>query len=497
METLKISSNQAGGFMMKGKLRGFLGTAVLLAFAGCAGGPQSGRPGDPIPDSKGNLIVQNQSGVELAFYVDKAYKKTAKSGARLTINVDYAEAAGTIVELECFYLEKIGDVSAYPNDQSAKYYSFAKVVRPLGSPEPVVPINIPALSSEDLSTGVGLNSVLVKFSYNDYPRVDSAVSVFTGSIINQNPIVRLQNGDTMFVPMKVGLNQINVEYVVSGKNTQRKAYPQNDNQRNDNRFLVYVPSDVTEGEHVVPRIDDIFNVNLVTSSPAARGTLRVRNDSSKVVNIRYASGAMSERPINGADSVVMKNRRRDFPINNGDYILRAVDAVGGGYTEIAEIEDLKIEPGMIYYWFIKDQSNTLDARVNTAVSQQIKNWFQTWMIESAAGTKISLRIASTAKEVQNSRRELGVTGRDGYLKLPDVDIENLIRGLTTDNAKRVILTLTAEKEGCESVSQSISAFGLLSAGTEFRPERFELTKIETPETAMKDGDFVIGDPKIQ
>jgi hypothetical protein len=474
--------------MMKGKLKVLLGAAILLAFAGCAGGPES-----RTSDSKGNLIVQNQSGVELAFYVDKAYKKTAKSGDRLTINVDYAEAAGTIVELECFYREKIGDVSAYPNDQSAKYYSFGKVVRPLGSPEPVVPINIPALSSEDLNTGAGLNSVLVKFSYNDYPRVDSAVSVFTGSTISQNPIVRLQNGDTMFVPMKVGLNQINVEYVVSGKNIQRKAYPQNENQRNDERFLVYVPADITEGEHMVPLISDIFNVSYVTSNPAARGTLRVRNDSSKVVNIRYAGGTMSERPISGADSVVMRNRRRDFPINNGDYILRAVDATGGGYTEIALIEDLIIEPGMIYYWFIKDQNSTLDTMVNTAVSQRIKNWFQTWTIESIAGTKINLRIASTAKEVQNSRRDLGLTGRDGYLKLPDVDIENLIHGLTTDNAKRVILTLTAEKEGYEPVSQSISAFGLLSAGTEFKPERFEMTKIET---SMENAEFVIGDPKI-
>jgi hypothetical protein len=480
--------------MMKGKLKVLLGTALLLAFAGCVGGPSSGGSESRTSDSKGNLIIQNQSGVELAFYVDKAYKKTAKSGDRLTINVDYAEAVGTIVELECFYREKIGDVSVYPNDNNAKYYSFGKVVRPLGSPEPVVPISIPALSSEDLNTGAGLNSVLVKFSYNDYPRVDSSVSVFTGSTMNQSAIVRLQNGQTMFVPMKVGLNQINVEYVVSGKVIQRKAYPQNENQRNDERFLVYVPSDVTEGEHVVPLISDIFNVRYDTSNPAARGTLRVRNDSSKVVNIRYASSGESERLISGADSVVMRNRRRDFPIKEGDYSLYGVDATGGGYTKIASVEDLKIGPGMVYYWFIKDQNSAMDTRVNTSVSQQIKNWFQTWTMESIAGANISLRIASTAKEVQNSIRNLGVTGRDGYLKLPDVDIENLIRGLTTDNAKRVILTLTAEKEGYEPVSQSISAFGLLSAGTEFRPERFELTKVDT---SLENADFKIGDPKIQ
>jgi hypothetical protein len=299
----------------------------------------------------------------------------------------------------------------------------------------------------------------------------------------------------MFAPMPVGLNQIAVEYVVSGKNIQRKSYPQNDRQRNDERFLVYVPSDVTETEHVVPLISDIFNVSYVSSNPAARGTLRVRNDSSKQVNIRVSSGTESERPINGQDSVVLLGRRRDFPLGAGDYILRAVDAVSGGYTEIAKLEDLVIEPGMIYYWFIKDQNSTLDTRINTAVSQEIKNWFQTWTIDaSPAGANISLRIVSTTNEVQNSRRDLGVTGRDGQLVLHDVDIENLIRGLSTDNAKRVILTITAEKEGYEPVSQSISAFGLLSAGTVFRPERFTLEKVDT---SIENADFIIGDPRIQ
>jgi hypothetical protein len=337
------------------------------------------------------------------------------------------------------------------------------------------------------------NSVPVRFSYHDYPRIESEVSVFIGSIL----IVRLQNGDSVRVRMPAGIHQITVEYVVfseSGKSIQRKVYPQNEKQREDMRFFVFVPSDMTEGEHNIAKISDIFNISIVSSNPAARGTLRVRNDSSKILDIYQQTAVTRERPINGNESWVVPQTRRDFSINNGNYILRAVDATGGGYTEIAFIEDLKIEPGMIYYWFIKDQNNTLGTRVNTAVSRQIKNWFQAWILESIAGTKISLRIASTAREVQNSRRELGVTGRDGQLALPDVDIENLIRGLTTDNAKRVILTIIAEKEGCEPSSQSISAFGLLSAGTEFRHEIFGLTKIETP---IENAGFVIGDPKIQ
>jgi hypothetical protein len=129
-----------------------------------------------------------------------------------------------------------------------------------------------------------------------------------------------------------------------------------------------------------------------------------------------------------------------------------------------------------------------------SVSQQIKNWFQTWTIDAAAGAGISLRITSTAREVQNvPRKDLGVTDRNGALRLPDVDIESLIRGLTTDNAKRVILTITAEKEDYESVSQSFSAFDLLTAGAEFKPDRFALTKIDT---SVENAEFVIGDPII-
>jgi hypothetical protein len=357
----------------------------------------------------------------------------------------------------------------------------------------VVPIYIRQLSAEELANNAGLNSVLVKFSYNDYPRVDSAVSVFTGSTVNQNPIVRLQNGETMFAPMPVGLTPIATEYVVGGKNIQRKAYPQNANQRNDERFLVYVQEGVTEAEHVVPLISDIFNVTYVSNNPAARGTLRVRNDSSQQINIRAASGTAPERPISGADSVVLRNRRRDFPIDSGAYIIRAVDALDGGYKEIASLEDISVEPGMVYYWFVRDANSTLDTRVNLAVSQQIKNWFQTWTIDSMADARVSLQVKSTTSEITNSRRELGITGRDGQLILRDLDIENLIRGLTTDNARRVALTVTVEKEGYDTASQSISAFSLLAAGTEFKPEYFTLTK---KETSMEDSELIIGEPRI-
>jgi hypothetical protein len=462
---------------------------VLGLAAGCGSSPESRNS-----DANGNLVVANQSGAELAIYVDKGYKKTAKSGERVSILIDHAEDVGTIVEVDVFYRDRLDNVETYPADNQARYFSFAKTVRPVGSLEKVNPIYIRQLTQEELAGNAGVGNVLVQFSYDDYPRVDSAVSVFTGSAMNQNPIVRLQNGDTMFVPMPVGLNQINIEYALSGSaGVQRKAYPQTQTQRNDERFQVYVASDAQEMGHVIPKISDIFNVSYASDSGVTRGTLRIRNDASQPITIRSAAGTASERNISGQDSIVMRNRRRDFLVDSGEYILRAVDANEGGYREIARIEDIRIEPGMIYYWFIKEQNSTIDTRVNMNVSQQIKDLFQTWTIDSAAGAGISLRIVSTDGGVRNSQVNLGTTDRNGQLILPSVDIENLIRGLTTDNARRVTLTISAEKEGYESASQSISAYTLLTTGQEFRPERFDLKRIPAP---AEDAEFSIGDPII-
>jgi hypothetical protein len=464
--------------------------AVMIGLAtGCGSSPES-----RTSDANGNLIVANQSGVELAIYVDKGYKKTAKSGERLGIVVDNVEAVGTIVEVDVFQRDRLDNVETYPANNEAMYYSFAKVVRPVGSPGKVNPIYIRQLTQEELAGNAGVGNVLVQFSYDDYPRVDGAVNVFKGSSENPITIVPLQNGEAMFAPMPVGLNQINIEYRLSGKNgIQRKAYPQTQTQRNDERFQVYIASDALEVSHVIPKISDIFNVSYASDSGVTKGTLRIRNDSSQPITIRSSTGTASERDISVGESVVLRNLRRDFLVDSGEYILRAVDANEGGYRELARIDGIRIEPGMIYYWFIKDQNSTIDTRVNMNVSQQIKDLFQTWTIDSAAESRISLRITSTDSGVRNSQVNLGTTDRNGQLILPSVDIENLIRGLTTDNARRVTLTISAEREGYESASQSISAYTLLTTGQEFRPERFDLKRIPSP---AEDAEFTIGDPII-
>jgi len=464
-----------------------LALAPALLYTTCAGGPGKGNS-----SSQGKFPVKNLSGIELAIFVNTEYKDTIKTGEQKEITVNNVEAMGTNVDVEVFFRDKMSNLKVYPSNADARYYSFTKTVRPLNHPDPVNPIQIPRLSELDIANNAGINTVLVKFSYNDYPRIDSTVSVFTGSTINQNPIIRLQNGDNpQEVPMRIGLNPISVEYAVSGKTIQRKSYPLNESQRNDDRFVVYVPGDATEVSKVIPMLSDIFKISYVQNNPAARGTLRVGNNSSKQINVLSQNATESERPISGADSVVLRDRRRDFLINPGNYFLRAVDALSGGYTEIARIEDINIEPGMVYYWYISDQGSTQNATVNMQVPQQIKNWFQTWIIDSIDGVKITLRITSTANEVQNSRRELGTTGKNGQLLLRDVDIENLIRGLTTNNARRVNLTILAEKDGYEPVSQSLSAYSLLTAGTTFRPERFNLEKINT---STENAEIVIGDP---
>jgi hypothetical protein len=469
-----------------------LGFITLLICTTCAGGAKDKR----ASDSAGNLKIDNQSGVELAVYVNKLYKKTAKTGELLSILVDNAEAAGSIVEVEFFYRNKLTDLASYPTNEDARYISFPKTVRPLGDPDPVIPIYIRALSSEDLSNNAGINSVLVKFSYNDFPRVISSVSVFTGSQAIQTPIVRLDNGQAKFAPMPVGYNSISLEYVIGGRTIQRKVYPETQTQRNDRRFAVYAPSGATETEHVIPLISDIYNVSFVSNNPATRGTLRVKNQSSSQVNIRIGGGTRAtEEPINGADSVVLNEwPRRDFLIPAGNYFLRAVNAAAGGvYTEIARIDDISVEPGMIYYWFIQDQSSSIGTGINLSVPQQINNWFQDWTINtSPAGAKIILRITSTTNDVNDTRRDMGVTDRNGQLVRRDIDIGDLIRGLSTNNAKKVTLTLIAEKDGYGSVSQSINAYNLLATGKDFRPDLFSLEKIDESANV----ELVIGEPKI-
>jgi hypothetical protein len=227
-------------------------------------------------DINGNLIVVNQSGFELAIYIDRGYKKTAQSGERLNILVDYAEDTGTVVVVDVFYRDRLNNVETYPTDNRALYFSFAKTVLPPGSPEKVYPIYIRQSGQEELAGNTGVGNVLVRFSYNDCPQVLSAATVFTGSSPNRNPIVMLQNGDTVSVSMPVGFNQISIEYALSGSSgVQRKTYPQTQTQRNDDRFLVYVASDALEVSYVIPKISDIFKISYALDSGVTRGTLQI------------------------------------------------------------------------------------------------------------------------------------------------------------------------------------------------------------------------------
>jgi len=319
---------------------------VALLCTTCAGGPGKGNSG-----SQGKFPVRNLSGIELAIFVNTEYKDTIETGKQKVITVDNVEAMGTNFDVEVFIRDKMSNPKVYPGNADARYFSFTKNVKPLNHPDQPNPLQIRRLSDLEIANNAGINTVLVTFKYDDYPEIDSTVSVFTGSTVNQNPIIRLQNGDNpQDVPIKPGeMTPISIEYAVSGKTIQKKAYPLNESQRDDERFILYVPGDVTEYVKVIPKISDIFKISRVQNNPAARGTLRVSNNSSKQINILSQTNTASERPISSTDSVVLRDRRRDFLINPGNYFLRAVDALGGGYTEIARIEDINVEPGMVYY----------------------------------------------------------------------------------------------------------------------------------------------------
>ena len=154
-----------------------LSIITLMLFCGtCAGGPGRGGTG-----TEGKIIVNNRSGVELAIFVNTEYKNTIRTGNTVTIPVYNVETVGTNVDVEVFFRDKISNTRTYPSSPEARYYSFTKTVRPLSHPDPVNPIVIPRLSELDIANNAGINTVLVRFSYNDFPRIDSTVSVFTGS----------------------------------------------------------------------------------------------------------------------------------------------------------------------------------------------------------------------------------------------------------------------------------------------------------------------------
>jgi len=452
------------------------------------------------PGTEGVVIINNESGLELAVFVRTLYGGIVETGRQITIPVDRIESVGTDVEIEVIERSKLRNLREYPGKDVQRYDYFVNVVRPLNNPTPVTPIQIRKRSSEELANNVTPEkSVLVRFSYHDWPQVRSTVSVFTGAVGSENPIIRLNNGDPdQLVPMPVGGTFVSVRYTIANRSgITNHVYPQygNINQMNDNKFFINVFPDHLEVEFNVPRLDRVFSVSREASSPATNGTLRVINNSSVQINIRSQTGTeAADRPIMGVgnNSLVTRENQRNFIVSPGRYNFRAA-MYGEETTSIARLENIGIEPGMIYTWYVSDQRSAWETRVNMDVPREIRNLFQSWIFETKPEeVNMFLRITSTANEVQNGRYSVGRTARNGQLNLPDRDIENIIRGLTTDNARRVLLTFEAEKEGYYSVSQAISAADLLNAGSIFRPQVFELERIQENPNA----DIIIGDPLI-
>ena len=463
---------------------------LLLIMAACSSGPSAGGSGgdDRNADPQANMIVHNESGEEIALYIDRAYKKTIPAGARFSINVEGTSASGTRISIHSYSRSKVRDLSVFPPEENANL-AITFVARPPSPAEQLTPIVIPYRTQEEIAQGI--DQVLVRFSYNDMPKLNSTIVIFTGSENVRKELVAMINGDSRLVPMSPGPQRFSVQYEVGGRSLQRKTYPETVDQfNNDRKFQFVVYADRPEQPFTIPMIHEVFQLSYVNVNPATVGTLRVKNETNQIISVLTAKDFGSDLPIAGNNSSVEPDRRRDFPINTGTYLLRAVDAFNER-NSIADVDGVLIEPGMIYYWYIRNRGNELNVGPNMAVSQRIKDYFQTWIIDSTAEAKINLKIASTSDEVRPNTYSLGITDRNGRLTLQTIDIESLIRGLTTDNARRVVLTLIYEKDGYLPASQSISAYSLLMVGAEFKPERLLLEREQTPDG---DAEFIIGEP---
>jgi hypothetical protein len=475
-------------------------------FTVCTGAPRAAGTDQPdlLHDPKGNLKGINKSGVYTALYVNKGFKGIIPPGDIFSYQVLHAESVGTIVDVDCFNAEKLEgrDLSLFPTE--GRMYGFPKTVRPPGSGEEVSLLELRPLTELEESGGAtGADYVLVKFSYNDMPRISSAVSVFTGSALSQKALVRLDNGDSRLVPMPVGLSGISLEYAVGGlAGIQRRAYPVNDRQRNDRKFLLNLSADVSEVEHIVPRISDVFSVSFTrTSGAGSAGSLVVMNGASLPVKVNASRGEGTEQLIENlalksvkGTSGLLINQRRQFQLSPGEYNFSALDALGG-YNEVSRVDEVKIEPGMVYYYTISEEGpGLIEEKINLNVAQAVKDYFQSWKIETnTPGSVLSLSIRSRDPAVQDVILPLGAADRNGRLNLKEVDLEDMVRGLTTENARRMTLTITADKTGFEPGSVSFTALTLLKAGKTFVPDRIYQEKARGP---SEDADLIIGEPLV-
>ena len=178
---------------------------------------QSGPRDDRTSDPKGNLVLFNEAGEEMAIFIANAYRKTIAPGVQLNIHVEHAEAIGTKIHIKVFQRSKVTNLGIVPPD-NLMYDNYLAAVYSLDSTRPVDRIAI-CLRTEEECTQNTIGSVLVKFHYQDMPLINSVVSIFRGSVVNPVSITTLKSGASILIPMPIGLNRISIRYdVASGGN---------------------------------------------------------------------------------------------------------------------------------------------------------------------------------------------------------------------------------------------------------------------------------------
>ena len=465
----------------------------VFAFSmSCGSMPGSGGD-DRRSEARGNLVLINQSGEELAIFVDNAYSKTISPGAQMNIHVAHASPNGTQIEVSLYQRNRITDLSVFPDSDA--YFQFPMAVYSLDSGRPDNTVTIRRRSDQEIQQFGNLGSSLVRFSYLDLPRVLSTVEIFIGSVTAGIDIAVLNNGGSITVPMPHDTHAIAMRYRVGPAGTpgSEGIFPtSSETWERSTRFIVFVGPTPSEILFTVPMVQEIFNIEY-DRGPLANGILRVMNNSGQNLNVQTTIG-INQPPTNIAGNIssVPVGERRDFSVTPGDHQLRATSIITN--QPIANIEpvDVNIFPGMIYYWQIGVRNAEFTNMPNLRVPQAIRDFFQTWMISSEpSNANISLRIHSAVPAVSGGTFNLGVTNNSGQLILRDRDIENLFEGLTTTNARNVILTFVAEREGYYTSYQTISAYSLLAAGSEFRLDQFRLERLPRPEDIT---DIRLGEP---
>jgi hypothetical protein len=484
-------------------MKRFLGCAALLGvvavigmFFGCTTPGASKKAKESrLPDPKGNLQMTNSSGKNSDIFVNDVYLRTIEKGkSNFLLDVTSArDPIGTEVLVKIYDHEAVGSLDNPAED--ALMNTFVAALFPPDDQDRLMRIYIPIPGQRDKEGGAaGGREVLVKF---EYPLEDIALgtvtaTAFEGQINSRRPFVVMSpQQKPIMVPMEVGFRQISILYtVVTNNKVNRFYYPDWNTPGVDESIKTFNTADLNPVYTILP-VDQITTVTWMYPKDNL-GSLIVKNKSTRPVQLNAANlepggkrGLLEQLAMGaapGSSAMAVSPLAVPFQLRPGQYQLSATPALRGG-APVSALDDVIIEAGTQYYWIITDGSSTLQKNTTLSAATDLTKVIQNWKIRSnVPGAQVTLSIDSSDASIKGEvDTVMGNTDNAGEL-LGTLSAANLVENLTYGNASKVLIKLTVSKEGYVSVTQTINALTILEAGSDFVPDKFNLSEAANKST---------------